>query len=346
MIHILSSSLHQEVLKMPFDIDAQFADKHQIVAVLTGGTENQFVELLSRHAVDLREPVYLVVSGQSNSLAASLEILTYIRQHGGRGIIVDDPSQLDRSIRLGVVGEPSDWLIASGVDETRLRERLHTELVRIPIEAITRLGVVDGGLKGAEQIYHRLKEVVDENRLDGVTLRCFDLLTTVRNTGCIALSRLNDEGIPAACEGDIPALLTMLMAQRLTGCAGFQVNPARIDDEKEEMLFAHCTLPLKMTKRHELTTHFESGIGVAIHGELPEGNYTIVKIRGDLQEAYIRDIQLLRNQYAPNLCRTQVWVSADAGMRNYFRTRPIGNHHVLVPGHHEKAFRQWLESIV
>ncbi|MBR6354818.1 MAG: hypothetical protein IKS01_03455 [Paludibacteraceae bacterium] len=346
MIHILSSSLHREAVEMPFAISPQFAEKHQVIAVLTGGTENQFVKLLSNHTIDLKEPVYLVVSGQSNSLAASLEILTYIRQHGGRGIVVDNPSQLDRSIRLGVVGEPSDWLIASGVDERRLRERLNTELVRIPIEEITRLGVVDGGLKGAEQIYHRLKEVVEANGLDGVTLRCFDLLTTVRNTGCIALSKLNDDGIPAACEGDIPALITMLMAHRLTGCPGFQVNPAQIDDANGEMLFAHCTLPLKMTTRHELTTHFESGIGVAIHGELPTGDYTIVKISGDLQEAYIHDVQLLRNQYAPNLCRTQVWVSADAGMRHYFRTRPVGNHHVLVPGHHEKAFREWLNNIV
>ena len=170
----------------------------------------------------------------------------------------------DRTLRLGVVGKPSDWLIASNVDYKDVLETMNLELVDVPIEEMTSLGEVDPGMAGAEAVYQRLKEIVIKYNLQGVTLRCFDLLSTVKNTGCIALSKLNDEGIPAACEGDIPTLLTMMVCKRLTGELCFQVNPARINPDGE-MLFAHCTLPLKMTEKHEYTTHFESGIGVAIH---------------------------------------------------------------------------------
>ena len=250
-------------------------------------------------------------------------------------------TQLERHtqpLRLGVVGFPSDWLISSVVDYQQVLERMNCELVDIPIEEVTSLGEVDPGMKGAEAIYERLKEIVGRYDLQGVTLRCFDLLTTVKNTGCIALSKLNDEGIPAACEGDIPTLLTMMVCKRLTGELCFQVNPARIHADGE-MLFAHCTLPLGMTEKHEYTTHFESGIGVAIHGELPTGDYTLVKLSGDLKRMLAADVELERCQYEENLCRTQVWIKATPELAQYFLTDPIHNHHVLIKGHHAGKFK-------
>ena len=244
----------------------------------------------------------------------------------------------DRTLRLGVVGKPSDWLIASNVDYKDVLETMNLELVDVPIEEMTSLGEVDPGMAGAEAVYQRLKEIVIKYNLQGVTLRCFDLLSTVKNTGCIALSKLNDEGIPAACEGDIPTLLTMMVCKRLTGELCFQVNPARINPDGE-MLFAHCTLPLKMTEKHEYTTHFESGIGVAIHGDLPAGDYTLVKLSNDMQRMLAVDVTLERCQYEPNLCRTQVWVKATPDVSEYFMTDPIANHHILIQGHHAKEFR-------
>ena len=222
-----------------------------------------------------------------------------------------------QKLRLGVVGKPSDWLIASTVNYADVLELMNIEIVDIPIEQVTSLGEVDPGMKGAEAIYHRLKEIVEQYDLQGVTLRCFDLLKTVMNTGCIALSKLNDEGIPAACEGDIPTLLTMMIVKRITGELCFQVNPARVQADGK-MLFAHCTLPLGMTEKHEYTTHFESGIGVAIHGDLPTGDYTLLKMSGDMQRMIAVDVTLERCQFEPHLCRTQVWVQATPEVSNYF----------------------------
>lgn len=258
-------------------------------------------------------------------------------------------------LRLGIIGKPSDWLIASIYDKESIAHKFGFELVDIPIEEVTSLGKVDGGQEGAEVIYQRLKQLVAKYDLSGLTIRCFDLLTTVYNTGCWALAKLNSEGIPATCEGDVPTLLTMMIAKQLTGCPGFQANPARIDhpsaqrsyspqdgflgaagltaQRSSRMLFAHCTLPLSMCERYSLTTHFESGIGVAIHGELPLGDYTLMKINGDGTRVFAEDVQLIRNQYEPNLCRTQVWLEVSEEAVKYFLTHPIANHHVIVPGH-------------
>lgn len=358
ILHILSSEMHREALKVPFELPEAFLNTHQVVAVLTGGTEGKFVQLVQEGLIDLEKPVYLMVSGHSNSLAASLEILSYIRQHNGTGKVMmnaEDTELLDNSpavcvrpsdkllkserpLRLGVVGFPSDWLISSAVDYQQVLQRMNCELVDIPIEEMTSLGEVDPGMKGAETVYQRLKEIVAKYNLQGVTLRCFDLLTTVKNTGCIALSKLNDEGIPAACEGDIPTLLTMMVCKRLTGELCFQVNPARIKADGE-MLFAHCTLPLGMTEKHEYTTHFESGIGVAIHGDLPAGEYTLVKLSNDMQRLLAVDVELELCQFEPNLCRTQVWIKAAPEVAQYFLTDPIHNHHVIIRGKHASKFK-------
>ena len=360
ILHILSSEMHKETLTVPFELPQCFLEQNQVVAVLTGGTESKFVQLVDEGLIDLKRPVYLMVSGHSNSLAASLEILSYIRQHQGVGKVMMSPQDTElctkdnvqctkvpsegllysaQALRLGVVGQPSDWLISSGVNYADVAKRMHIEIVDIPIEEVSSLGEVDPGMKGAEAIYARLKEIVQQYNLQGVTLRCFDLLTTCKNTGCIALSKLNDEGIPAACEGDIPTLLTMMIVKRLTGELCFQVNPARIQ-ANGEMLFAHCTLPLGMTEKHEYTTHFESGIGVAIHGDLPTGDYTLVKMSGDMTRLLAVDVALERCQFESNLCRTQVWIKATPEVAQYFLTNPIHNHHVLIHGHHAAKFKE------
>lgn len=371
----LSSSLHSEHLSLPFTLPEEWTATHQVVAILTGGTEHQFLDLVERGDIDLSQPIYLVVTQRSNSLAAAMEILTWINLHQGHAHILteevkseeviseasssqttnEEPTRLpDFQITpdplplthtpsiipmvIGIIGSPSDWLIASPYSPDILHDRLGIDIVNIPITEVTSLGKVESGLKGAERIYERLKEIIAHYHLNAITLRCFDLLTTVGNTGCIALSRLNDEGIPASCEGDVPTLVTMLLCQRLTGCPGFQANPARIDPQSGKILMAHCTLPLTMTTTHTLTTHFESGIGVAIHGELPEGPYTLVKVSGDLTRLFAENVTLTANQYAPDLCRTQVWLQTTPEAAQELLSHPIANHHVLIPGHWKDTF--------
>ena len=79
MLHILASAIHREELKLPFEIPQEFVDNHQCVAVLSGGAEALFLKLVDEGKVSLSEPIYIIASGYSNSLAASLELLTWIQ---------------------------------------------------------------------------------------------------------------------------------------------------------------------------------------------------------------------------------------------------------------------------
>ena len=362
MLYTLCSQLHTEVSDMPFKVSDTFIEENQVVAVLSGGTEAQFMDLIKEKKIDLKRPIYLMVSGFSNSLPAALEILSFIRQRNGiakimqheKDIIFPDVSETDsltrtplekvlkneKKMRLGLIGKSQDWLIASQVDAKEVLKKMNCELVEIPFEELSSIGVVDPGMPGAEAIYERVKEIIAKHKLDGVTLRCFDLFTTCKNTGCIAVSKLNDEGIPAGCEGDIPVLLTMMACKKLTGEPGFMGSPARVQSDGQ-ILLAKCTIALKMTKKHEFTSHFESGIGVAIHGEVEPGDYTLVKLNPDLKRLLAVNVQVTRCQYEKNMCRTQIWLQSTPIVSQYLLTSPLSDHHVLIKGHHAAKF--WRE---
>lgn len=346
-----------------------------LIYVRTGGAEGIFKSLLPEMLARGIERYYLLTSGKSNSLAASLEILSYLRQQGLQGEVLHGSAeylqarvsaletvakarQKLQGTRIGVIGQPSDWLISSQADPVALTDKLGVKLVEVPMEELLQeiakapshpapqeeqmADKVRKAYPGATQIYHALEVLVKKYELGAFTLRCFDLLTAVGNTGCLALASFNADGIPAACEGDVPALLSMMIAQALTGCTGFQANPARIDVQSGEMLFAHCTVPFNMVTDWQYDTHFESGIGVGIHGNLPEGPVTVFKVSGKLDRHFAAEGTLLNNQYEDNLCRTQVVLQLRPEDARYFLTNPIGNHHIILPGHCKELLEELL----
>ena len=445
-LYCLSSSLHDEtrseVVRDPFirsfaeslaeelifaDDFADYDSRDSIIYIRTGGTEGLFKSVFCPHGETVipgGAPVRLLASGQSNSLAASMEILSWLEQQGLEGLILHgdtaSPNPLPKEEvineavytplsvsmvftpppgqwslhplrfpryrgtetpvcrgratplsgsrnaaqsaplagkRFGIIGKPSDWLISSDVDYEKVKVRLGCELVDVDIRELvdvvrsmtatehheppaslhplTRPGfgrAIDSEqLQLAADVYDALKMLIGRYALDGLTLRCFDLLDTLRTTGCLALALLNSEGYVATCEGDIPAMLSMAVGRAVCGESGFQVNLSRA--EGDDLLFAHCTIPLTMTKQYSFDTHFESGIGVAIRGDLEEmADATLFKLSADLTRFVAEDVQLLRSQIEPNLCRTQVWVHAP-GLKGYLLHHPLGNHHILLPGH-------------
>ena len=353
------------------------------VLVLTGGVERQVLKVIAQ----LPSPSLLIAHPGHNSLPASLEVLAKIRQDGGEGrILFGAPEELGEELRreiaileawdsfrfsrIGLIGEPSDWLVASDVDRAFLKGRLSIELVDVAIDDL--IGQIEGAsatkrtlgafsrkaeetvepnaddLRGAAAIYKGLRHVVDEHRLAACTVRCFDLVHRMKNTGCYALSRLNDEGIPAGCEGDMQSLFTLFLGYLLTGQTGFMANIASVDEESRVLGIAHCTCPVSMTAAYSIRSHFESGIGVGIAGTLPEGPCTLFRLGGErLNHLFIREGAIEETEFRDDLCRTQVRIQANDAVDELLRA-PLGNHHILLAGHHqetiERFFSRYLES--
>jgi len=348
-------------------------DYFSLIFIKSGGVEGKFEQIFTQ----INGPYLLLSSGLHNSFAASLEIASFLKQKGKRvEIIHGDSDYIARrikelrkifqvknklvSIKLGVVGKPSDWLIASDVDYLKVKETLGISLIDIEMDELVKeidqrhnfthpklndiknKGFDSKSIEGALKIYNGFKTIVNKYKLEGITVRCFDLLEVYKNTGCLGLSLLNDEGIIAGCEGDIPALISMVILHYLTDEPVFMANPSSIDIDKNEIILAHCTLPLNMPDEFYLKTHFESGLGVGIKGIIGEGEATIFKLSGDGKNYFVSGGEIIENLNKESLCRTQIKMKVDEDIK-YFLQNSIGNHHLICRGDNSKLVREFFK---
>ena len=371
----LSKALGEELEKV--SLERYLAEDFALLYVASGGSEGFFLEVFEQLK---SRRCYILTSGDSNSLAASMEILSFLRKHGGNGeILHGDIEQVAAKLRclikahrakaalkgknLGCIGKPSDWLIACNYSPEAMMEKLNMGFVSIEMSEL--LSEIDkkayleneythlfktkdfdaDEVEKALWVYGAMKRICEKYQLCGVSVRCFDLLDTVHTTGCLALSILNAEGIYGGCEGDVPALLSMAVLGAVTGEPMFLCNPSRFDTKNGTALFAHCTIPTTMLKSFCLNTHFESGIGVAVQGTFEEGDCTIFKCEGDLSRFHAQEGRIIDTPFSEMLCRTQIKVCLDDF--SYFFTKPINNHHIICRGKHAdeaEAFFRLLEE--
>ncbi len=348
------------------DLDNFYNADLSLILVQSGGSEQLFLRQFKK----LKGPYYLLTYGHNNSLAASLEILSYLKDHNLNGEVLHGSNEYiakrinelitnknEVKYRYGIIGKPSDWLIASNVNYNDAISDLSVQLVYIPIDEAVKyyklskltfnndanLNFDEKELYKAERLHNALKTIKEKYKLDGLTIRCFSLLSKLKTTACVSLSLFNKENIVATCEGDIATMLTMHITNKLFNQAGFQANPSRIDVFNSKMVLAHCTLPLSMCKTYSANTHFESGIGVAIKGELKEEKITIFKLSKNLKDYYVTTGTILHNLNETNLCRTQIEIKVDENIE-YFLNRPYGNHHVIIYGDHKQEIIDFMNN--
>ena len=371
----IETYLGEQIIVSPIDdYDADL----KLVFISSGGSEGKFLE----HFSQMRPPFYLLTSGTDNSLAASIEILTYLNCEGLKGeILHGSPQYIAQRIRdladgkreegaesepsvpkisgkaeidgrYGVVGKPSDWLIASVPGFERVKEVFGTDLIPIPMEELLREyeateaveDVRDGlDFDSSNRLVKAVQNLREKHGLDGLTIRCFDLLTSIHTTGCLSLAQLNNDGFIGTCEGDVMSMLTMALVRKVTGLSSFQANPSRIDVADNTMVLAHCTMPYDMAESFGYDTHFESGIGVAVKGELRHGPVTILRLDKDLKSYWIAEGEITGNLSESTLCRTQIEVRLDDSYRVGDLLRvPCGNHHIVFYGRHRDEIVSFL----
>lgn len=346
--------------------------KPDFVMTATGGVENLFTHILPY----LGSEVKLIADGRNNSLAAALEILSFLTSNFRRGKIIHGSNEeivkgvksemkLLYGLRIGCFGHPSDWLIDSDVDIFTIEYKYSISVVDINLDRLVEeinaadeaeaFKVAESCTKKAKaavepsnedmlkaaKTYLAIKKICKEDCLDAMTIRCFDIVKACGTTSCLALALLNDEGIVAGCEGDMQTLITMILAQRLCGEKAFMANPSMLRDDRS--LLAHCTLPLSMCDAVTLRSHFESSIGVAIQGDLPCTDYTLLKWGGyQLDRFFVTEAQALPIDYSEHFCRTQILLNAN--LKNYLLNKTIGNHQVIIKGRHADEIRKFMKE--
>ncbi len=348
--------------------------------ILTGGVERDFL----KEAIDTKEPILIFFDYTDNSFAATLEIKTKLEDMERKILIVpidEDSERIEnivkalsvkeeiKGVKMGSFGIPSPWLVASVPDRDSVMERFGIEILDIELQELYNevrkvrekevQPIVDEFVKGAKgvsepkieeiedavKIYVAIKKLVKKYNLSSLTLSCFTILDVLKNTGCFALSMLNDEGIIAGCEGDIESTLTMFLLYKLTGEIPFMANPSGLDRGENSITLAHCTIARKILKDYIIRSHFESGIGIGIQGKLKTDEVTIFRLGGkNLEKNILFTGKLLPHTYSENLCRTQIKVKLNEDVSQILKN-PVGNHLIVIEGNYKEKIEAFLRIL-
>ena len=346
-----------------------------VYMITSGGTERMILESAKNVAL----PIFLLANSSDNSFAAACEVLPKLKSIGKRAKLVfgekietaireikqinETPKVIQklRRTRLGLIGEPSPWLVSICTDFQLIKDKVGPRIVQVDVsELVKEVKKIPGSearkisevflpnvskmveptktdVIQAAKIYLGLKKLVKKYNLDALSIRCFDLIPVLNNTGCFAVSKMIDEGIIAGCEGDIDTTLTMLILHYLTNKPVWLANICSIDRVKNTLTFAHCTIATKLLEddsKVTLRSHFESGKGVSIQGTLKLGQkVTIARLGGPKMGRMVIATGTIRRSDMghEHMCRMQVEVRLD-GKVEAFINNLLGNHVTIVKG--------------
>ncbi|ABU81959.1 L-fucose isomerase [Ignicoccus hospitalis] len=334
-----------------------------VVEVLTGGSERYALE-----AYDACKPkAFALVAGPSrNALAAALEAAAalpkagvfFVKSAEEREEAFKVLTRLDKffGARIALVGQKAPWLVAPGYTEEDLRnifdakiesikkslivekfEEVKDDEVKDLVESIgvgaTKVEVSREDLVKAAKLHVALSETLKGYK--ALSISCFELMKDVAVTPCLSVALLNSANVPTACEGDTNSLLAQVLSYAARGRVGGIFNLDYLDAKL--VAFAHCTAPLTLLDRYDLTYHYETGLPLAIRGYVSKGkeitSIRLSKLGHELLEGLTVEGEEL------DACRTQIWAELEG------EPSLIGNHRVVVDGRIKRVLSQLIRSL-
>ncbi len=199
-------------------------------------------------------------------------------------------------------------------------------------------------------------KILSDEKADAISMDCLGTLADKEiSLPCISWSRMNDDGIPAACEADVGAIAAQIMVQYLFDRPGFQQDPAPLT-VNNTLVGAHCTSPTKLRgfdKPPEpfiLRSHSEADRGVAPQVLWPVGERmtimdlyppSLLRVGAGTVISNIEPSPKGHNPYEEaGGCRTSVEVSVD-GLDDIRDVK--GFHQLFILGDFEQEFKNYAQ---
>ena len=197
-------------------------------------------------------PVTLMPTSDINELERALRLLRVIPMMRQTRILLFPPAR-----GTAPAQSPDEVKKRLGADVVAVNEKTFDDLISSADDAAVRAEaarwtqeahqIVEPNAEDiakAARISIALQNLMREQQAQGLAIgTCMGWLP--KGFPCLGFTRLRDMGLPAACEGDMDSLLTMLLFQYASDRATFQGN-ATFDTARNALWTAHCTAPLCM----------------------------------------------------------------------------------------------------
>lgn len=259
---------------------------------------------LAGHALTLRGRTYSYAYAEPGEPVALARLLALAAAGNVRRRL--------KSARLGVVGEHPAGMDTCHLDEATLAAKfglavrrielaevfqraravpeVHTAAVRASLDRrLDNLAELEQTpLTGTLNVYSALKQIAEEERLDGLAVRCWpEFFTEMGCAGCGAMSLLSDgfggaTPLPCSCEADINGTVTQLILQWLAGAPAFGTDIVAMDFAADTIAVWHCGLaPLSMADpafQPHGTIHSNRRVPLVLEFPLKPGQVTVARL--------------------------------------------------------------------
>ncbi|MFH1244949.1 MAG: hypothetical protein V1662_00500 [Candidatus Omnitrophota bacterium] len=165
--------------------------------------------------------------------------------------------------KYGMAGYRPTGFYGSTFDEMKIRRELGIETIyydlsalfddleRIPaqkiaedVKAVKRLGKIgeadqESLVKGS-RIYLVLRDFIQRERIDFLTVRCWPEMMKKGLNPCLVLGRLLDEGVPAGCEADFGGALSLAIAAWISAGGSWLADIIDVNKGNSSFYLWHC----------------------------------------------------------------------------------------------------------
>ncbi len=201
-----------------------------------------------------------------------------------------------------------------------------------------------GEIVKAMELYVAMRQFVESREADAVTITCGPWIHgSDLPTPCVALMRFQEQGLPAACQGDIDALLTMVMVKRATGWTSFMGGAVKAQGH---LGISHCVLCRSMSgpdreQAYVISNYHGRKESPTVWVDVPVGEtVTIARLTRNLERLLLLKAEVIANQGGNDRCRNTLVVDVPDRERVFDAVKGIQNHYVVAFGDHTQSLTE------
>ena len=207
----------------------------------------------------------------------------------------------------------------------------------------------EAAIADAVKLYVAMKHFMDKYEASAVTIVCRPWVQNVEiTTPCIALMLFQEAGVPAACQGDLNALLTMVLFKRAAGVMSVMGNNFEVEGQ---LGIGHCVLSRRFCASAEtlnpyyISDYHKRQPSPTVHAK-PQMDQvvTMARFRQNLERLILISGVLVENRDLPGRCRNTLVIQVKDTNKVIDMMKGVQQHLVVACGDHQQALTDYVQA--
>jgi L-fucose isomerase-like protein len=209
--------------------------------------------------------------------------------------------------------------------------------------------LTEATMTSAVKLYVAMNHFVDKHQASAVTVVCRPWIQNKETTTpCIALMLFQEAGVPAACQGDLGALLTMMLFKRVAGVMSVMGNNFDVDGQ---LGIGHCVLsrqfcaPAGTCNSYYISDYHGRQPSPTVHSLLQTDQVvTMARLSQNLEQLILISGRLMDNRDLPGRCRNTLVIQVTDTNHVLDMMKGVQQHLVVACGDHQQALTDYVHA--